>query len=490
MTEPAFIVPKLLYISLYTVFGSAIPYLNLFYDEALHLSSQQIGVLLAIAPFVQSVACPLWTILADKRPTWHGPLMATLTFLGGLAATSGYMDPSPIWKTNGEDKGLNILAVGLLIDFCGINMAFYVFAAGVTMFVSISLFMHLGTGDISEHMTIPEEDEREPLLHKPTNYAIPGQPNMTTAAAAATSAPLSSSFRSALSHVPTNGSNAEESMVPRRDSLATHHLYPFYTNSVHEYDSNLPMLKETTSIAALDVQMEANDLLSHLDHMPSLGLVLSNIPSIDTSLAVFGVIGQPETQTPERSTLGTRRVWTFLLTMMFFGVGYSMVAQFLFLYLRNDLGMQSNMIGWTGPLGGIAEVSTFYVSRQLFERFSVTSLISFAHLAIVFRNLIYTLLVPGQWWCNIVALSMQMINGLSYAMVWATAVSEVDTFFPPEQRAMAQGVLAALFTGLGYGLGCIIGGLVYQQSGSKMLLEVSCGICTLSFCVFLFGRLQ
>ncbi|KAF7725929.1 hypothetical protein EC973_009166 [Apophysomyces ossiformis] len=419
MTEPTFILPKLLYISLYMVFGSAIPYLNLFYDQALHLSNQQIGVLLAIAPFVQSAACPLWTILADKRPTWHGPLMAVLAFFGGLAIMTLMLLPSwisqrsteledagvatflitivlafvfaffgqpvsalvdsAVLKLLGEHKilygnqrlygsisnGLSILAVGLLIDISGINMAFYVFAVGVMIFVSISLFTHLGPSDVSEYAPLPEEDEREPLLHKSAHYAIPrDQPNMISTATG-TSAPLSTSFRSALSHVPTNASNGEESLIPRRDSLATNHLFPFYTNSVHEYDSSLPMLRQTTSIAALDVQMEANDRLAHLDHMPSLGLVLSNIPSVDTSLAVFGAIGQPETQPPERSTLGSRRVWTFLLTTMLFGVAYSMVAQFLFLYLHNDLGMSSNLIGWTGPLGGIAEVSTFYISRQV-----------------------------------------------------------------------------------------------------------------------------
>lgn len=81
----AFIFPKLLYLSVYTLFGSAIAYLALFYDEALHLTSSQIGLLLAITPFVQFVSCPVWTVVVDKRPNWHGPLMALLAVVGGLA---------------------------------------------------------------------------------------------------------------------------------------------------------------------------------------------------------------------------------------------------------------------------------------------------------------------------------------------------------------------------------------------------------------------
>lgn len=67
--------------------------------------------------------------------------------------------------------------------------------------------------------------------------------------------------------------------------------------------------------------------------------------------------------------------------------------------------------------------------------------------------------------------------------MWSTAVSEVDTFFPEEQRAMAQGILAALFSGLGYGLGCVLSGVIYDHFGSQCLLGASS-------CIALFGLLS
>jgi Na+/melibiose symporter-like transporter len=83
-----YILPKLLYICLYGVLGSAIPYLSLFYADVLHLPSQQIGIILAIAPFIQSLACPFWTLQVDKRPRWHGTLMAILMAIGGASVIS------------------------------------------------------------------------------------------------------------------------------------------------------------------------------------------------------------------------------------------------------------------------------------------------------------------------------------------------------------------------------------------------------------------
>jgi hypothetical protein len=49
----SYILPKLLYVSLYTLYGSAIGYIAIFYDEAIHRTPQEIGVLLATPYFVQ-----------------------------------------------------------------------------------------------------------------------------------------------------------------------------------------------------------------------------------------------------------------------------------------------------------------------------------------------------------------------------------------------------------------------------------------------------
>lgn len=73
-------------------------------------------------------------------------------------------------------------------------------------------------------------------------------------------------------------------------------------------------------------------------------------------------------------------------------------------------------------------------------------------------------------------------------MIWSTCVSEVDQIFPVQQRAVAQGILAALFTGLGFGIGCLVGGYAYDHYGSHMLFNVSIGTAIASLLIFWFGR--
>ncbi|KAG1106619.1 hypothetical protein G6F42_016683 [Rhizopus arrhizus] len=64
-----YLAPKLLYTFLFACQGSAPVYLALFYSSQLGLKGDQIGLLVAIAPFISAIACPLWAAIADKTKT-------------------------------------------------------------------------------------------------------------------------------------------------------------------------------------------------------------------------------------------------------------------------------------------------------------------------------------------------------------------------------------------------------------------------------------
>lgn len=113
----SFLVPKLLYVCLYSLYGSAIAYLTIFYSESLHLSSNQIGIILAISPFVQVVACPVWTWIADRYPSLHGPLMGILASIGGSSVLGLYFLPELI---NDINKRMLITCIfGFIFAFFG-----------------------------------------------------------------------------------------------------------------------------------------------------------------------------------------------------------------------------------------------------------------------------------------------------------------------------------------------------------------------------------
>lgn len=152
---------------------------------------------------------------------------------------------------------------------------------------------------------------------------------------------------------------SQQSQNTRRESIA---------NTLYLSDDQLHTLTNvTTSIIAMDVQMEANNELLQSNSYPPLGLILSLIPTVDTSLSSFAILGQQEDSNsfvPDKIILKSFIVYTFMISILLYGIAHSMISQFLFLLLK-DLGMNPFIIGWTGPIGGTAEVITFWISRQV-----------------------------------------------------------------------------------------------------------------------------
>lgn len=66
----------------------------------------------------------------------------------------------------------------------------------------------------------------------------------------------------------------------------------------------------------------------------------------------------------------------------------------------------------------------------------------------------------------------------------------MDSFFPPEQRSVAQGILGALHFGLGTGLGALIGGYLYQYLGSAWMFRIAAVVCAVNMFIFYIGRLE
>lgn len=253
-------------------------------------------------------------------------------------------------------NGVCILLVGYFIGLFGINCAFYIFGVSVCGFISIALFTRVVPA-------VTSEEERDPLLTSTTTQQKKGHYNYPPDQDHINDVP-----GEILPENPDFLQTAEN--IRRYSSTTSSHAN---TLLIGDENNSLSLYRTATSLAARSVQDEANLLLDQMEdqhHLPPLGLALSHIPTIDTSLAAFASIGQQpqedivaEEENLKNTIFASPKVWTFLLMTLFFGVHYSMVAQFLFLFLKQDLELDASVIGWTGPIGGITEVSTFYVSR-------------------------------------------------------------------------------------------------------------------------------
>lgn len=248
---------------------------------------------------------------------------------------------------------MSILAVGLLITATdnNLNVAFYVFSVGTVIFIALSFFAKVEPSD-SDYIDEDDlEQASQPLLKQNvgTNYVWPPDH------------PADSEDDDFQSSIATHHGIGQ--LVDRRDSHVS------FANTVmsdeHGGRRHSLRLHRTATSVARDVHLEASEMLESLDRIPSLGLALSHIPSMETSLAFLIPHAEDDIVAPPASSLKSLKVVTFLLTMLIFGVSFSMINQFLFLFLHNDLGVESSTLGWTGPVGGITEVLTFWVSKQV-----------------------------------------------------------------------------------------------------------------------------
>ncbi|KAI9488643.1 major facilitator superfamily domain-containing protein [Zychaea mexicana] len=592
-----------MYALFYGVLSSVPPYLQLYYHDALGFSSDQIGFVLAIAPFIQSLACPLWTSLVDRRPKFHGAVMALTSFVGGLAvmgimvlghiisasnkrndqyipppqspqqllvATGAliYRDEDSKSDSSGGDFAAMttmtmviqqppqldnhtvvwlISILSLLIAFFtlpnvslvdsavmkilgpnkilygSLDVLFWVFGVSTVAFIVCALM----TKVTDDYVQVPIMSSSEPEYQydEDSPAAVSYSPSQGHRSTMLTIdggliENLESDAERTLrvgSH-PGSHQQEEEKLLQQYNSNNYQTISAFHDNDNDDdgdgghgtttFNNNnnnklfRPKSRHSIISTAHTLREEADEQLDRSNNNLDLSLAISRVTSTEHSLGA-GVIGAaggessaeesgllvdrvPETQELFKSP----RVLCFLTTTLLFGVVLSMIVNFLFLFLNRDLHTPKSWIGWTGPLGGITELLCFCFSKQMTECLGTTGLVIVAHAATIIRCLAYTILPPDTLTTNISALLLQTLHGIGFGIFWGTAVSEMDSLFPPTQRAMAQGILGALHAGLGTGLGAFIGGYLYEYFGAVWLFRSAAGLACISISIFCVGRLK
>lgn len=262
-----------------------------------------------------------------------------------------------------------------MINSIGVRSSFYLFGAGSVCLIFFCLFTRFNDGGSET------TEEQQTLLSKSEvrgNYAYNPQQQQESSNA------MDDDRQSRRSSVTTTHtsyapppffsqyqSQDHLSNIWRRDSIASHaNTVLLDEEESRRYHQLLQTITSTTTYAAMDAQHEASQAMSAQEEYPSLGLALSHIPTVETSMAAFSLVGQRQQDgasllSLEKSSLKSLRVQTFLLMVLLFGLAYSMIGQFLFLIYRNDLGMHPSYMGLTGPLAGFAEVMTFWLSKKV-----------------------------------------------------------------------------------------------------------------------------
>jgi len=126
------------------------------------------------------------------------------------------------------------------------------------------------------------------------------------------------------------------------------------------------------------------------------------------------------------------------------------------------------------------EIPVFHYSEKILDILGIRGMIIVAHVAYVVRVFSYCLLTKA-W----LVLAVEVLHGLTYALLWPAGVAFASRSVPPELETTAQGVFGGIFGGLGTACGSLAGGIVYDMLGPKILFFGSG--CTLLLSALLFG---
>lgn len=174
-----------------------------------------------------------------------------------------------------------------------------------------------------------------------------------------------------------------------------------------------------------------------------------------------------------RNVFTSVRVVIFFLWCIAVGMCTAMIWNFLFWHLedlaaqQDDCDSMLSMKTLQGLVSGIqcfgGELPFFFLSGWILKKIGHIHAMSLVLLGFGVRFLLYSVLVDP-WW----VLPIEFMNGITFGIFYSTMTSYASIVAPPGTEATIQGLVGAIFEGVGVSSGSFLAGhLVEKYGGSQ-----------------------
>ncbi|XP_044257866.1 major facilitator superfamily domain-containing protein 6-A [Tribolium madens] len=175
-----------------------------------------------------------------------------------------------------------------------------------------------------------------------------------------------------------------------------------------------------------------------------------------------------------KKLLNNRYVVTFITFAIFAGILDGLIIYFLFWHLQelarttntSNVKLIEGLVVAAETLGG--EVIFFSVAGKILDRFGHVHCFSMCFINYALRLGLISI-APSPWWIVPIEFFMQ---GPTYALTYTTIVAYANELAPPGASATMQGIAAGMDDGIGYAIGGILGGVLYEYVGSQHTLQI------------------
>jgi Na+/melibiose symporter-like transporter len=164
----------------------------------------------------------------------------------------------------------------------------------------------------------------------------------------------------------------------------------------------------------------------------------------------------------------------FYAFMLMMGCSLAVIQAFLYIYFENDLHGSAAMTGLLGPLGSSTEFICFFFFKEIHQLLGTRRMLLVGQGIMVYRAFIYYISSSLSWGVMLTT-ATQVLHGVGFSMTWSAAALQANALAPMGLKSRAQGLLNMCFNGVGSGLGALLGGLIYEQFGGKVMwVTVGC----------------
>ncbi|MBK8049243.1 MAG: MFS transporter [Anaerolineales bacterium] len=184
-------------------------------------------------------------------------------------------------------------------------------------------------------------------------------------------------------------------------------------------------------------------------------------------------------------TLARQRAYVgFLLMNILMGFGAACFINFVGLKMA-AMGASESDIGFAFALNALTEIPIFFIGARLLARFGFAQLIiaGLIGLAIAYGSIGVATSLP-------VVFVMMSTIGFSFGAFWMAVVAFANETAPPGLRATGQSLVGAAQGGLGWALGAITGGILWDATNGTVVLLTGAVSLLAGALIFWIGQRQ
>lgn len=154
-----------------------------------------------------------------------------------------------------------------------------------------------------------------------------------------------------------------------------------------------------------------------------------------------------------------------MLTLLIMGFVYSSYYNFLFWQLI-DMGSREITLGLCITLAALAEIPMLLFNEKLIRKIGNGGVVCLSLLFLSARCLYYSFL-PTPW----AVLPAEITHAFTHTAMWWAVLSSSSFNTSPALSRSIRSILSSVYFGLGFGVGSIVSGVVYDSFGATILFQ-------------------